>query len=1037
MTVSDGDYIIPIKTTDGKVTALTVDTAVSDGDYVLAGRTTDGFIAPYQVGNASDGDYGIAAKTTDGNVVMVTPETGCSCPRPQVGQTVAYIYVGAPLPNPIPPGETHEAMPLDDVQAWMDANNYDFYMVYIQGNHTLNTELQGRNTTTISGISTEDVMPEINMNPPVVGTYYFLNAFTCCQNVHIIFGSIFRNSQIYRVGNSSETTSFCGCKLSVIPTQTNTVGAGFSVLMFMDGKMYESEVILDVDFTGDNGTAGTDDLSDGGVGGNGGGYGFFGMVFQLIWDDLELHDTTVSGTIDMIGGNGGNGGRGGRGGSCGNGGQGQNTNLRLDFSRPVRTTIDIDINIQSGDGGNGGENLAAGGRCHAGDGGSGGSMVIYHDLNYGQFASAAQDANVDISTIARAGDGGFGGDGSDGVFGTGVSFAHNGGFGGNGGAGGNVSAMSVTTVSTNDSIINYENTLHLGRGGKGGDGGTGSAGGGDGGFAGDGGNASTLDDIGLFINNTYRSTITNTLDIYPPNDGGGDGGNGGGIQTANSNDFPDGGGRGGSGIVSTGDHIELKNVDTKECDITWNVELHPASSWSGNGGDVGASPLKPGNRGGGDAGDVSLTVNIETPAAMQSETLSYDITIPTIAAGNGGAGYTTSVSNGGDGGSITLLRNTTVAGGGNAPMRSVVLNGAYSQGTLIAGSGGNAQNPGLDGTVTDTLVESPELGTPMRDWLLLDVTNNGFIQQSLSNSIGSAVYIDADSGDNNNNGTGFGDAIKDFSTYNFYFHMPVNIHVRGDVPMDLTLPDVDNVDTSDFFIDGVTGGICSQSSSNGYNKYYNFVDMNMDANNFTHRSFKSFLRCTEVGIIDDAQSVEDCDCNQVRYVTDVKNVRMRTYLGYVFQCENVDGITMKAGVVATGNRILINDCTNVINCDITGTYHLCADVRDSISRNEYGRGFWRIGYGLNLQAIDNSGNAFDLCDELDECSAEGPSSHGYANSSQLTLCTADSCGGDGFNSSSFIDQCDSTNNTGCGYKICSFITNSTESGNGGTSCDIV
>ena len=88
---------------------------------------------------------------------------------PEPTGNIAYLYVGAELPNPIPDGQTHVAVELDEVQAWLDANTgFDSYQVYIEGEHTLTVPIVGveYKKLFINGIGKTEEVELPNMSKP-------------------------------------------------------------------------------------------------------------------------------------------------------------------------------------------------------------------------------------------------------------------------------------------------------------------------------------------------------------------------------------------------------------------------------------------------------------------------------------------------------------------------------------------------------------------------------------------------------------------------------------------------------------------------------------------------------------------------------------------------------------------------------------------------------------------------------------------------------------------------------------------------------
>jgi len=485
-----------------------------------------------------------------------------------------------------------------------------------------------------------------------------------------------------------------------------------------------------VAFGGRGGAGGNSTLSSGGAGGIGGDGGWIQADFDAYGGNVA--GLTISGSMDLRGGDGGNGGAGGgSGGVGGQGGQGGGGGAiyvyNIDTTSRGDITISSSIDASGGMGGKGGD-AADENAGNGGAGGAGGEVYVFFAASG---ASGGGGVTISGPMTLKGGSGGAGGNAGTG--------SGDGGAGGDGGDGGYVhlgiydSTIAHLTFSGNIAGAGGQGgaggNSTLGNGGKGGNGGDGAtfeAGEGSGntigdisisgnldlsgGLGGGGGNANaTLGRNGgaggwggaggYLTSELYDSTLGNITISGSVNLAGADGGSGG---SGGPGSYHAGaGGEGGAGgtleIYATGSNL------TGEVSISGSV-----MAYGGAGGDGGSSLNGAGYSGGpgGDGGTVEVSVSYGSglPGGI---TISGPIDLSGGRGGSGGTAFAVGKPGGhggagGDGGTLTISAyyiqtpgDVTVSGG----VTAFGGDGGYGGDAGYGGSAGSGGNGGAGGEV--------------------------------------------------------------------------------------------------------------------------------------------------------------------------------------------------------------------------------------------------------------------------------------------------------------------------------------------------
>ena len=244
MTISDGDRIYPVRTSDGSVSALgPISSPSTAGDRFILQTTSDGFTVPVRVSKLDiDGDRGVAVRFSDGKIGIVKfgevvydffmwgrnlyYEGGLPWPYQAYWNPVPLLpaedyFIGADIAEMVFAKENSSAVLLKNGEFWVTGNEYPGAYPY-KYTH-FNTEAAGRFggkaiksllPTTTHFVIDEDgalrrdngqVVSEI-LDPDDVAMAYYNNRTTCFLKKDNVWSSVVFD-QVYPIDRSNYTVN--------------------------------------------------------------------------------------------------------------------------------------------------------------------------------------------------------------------------------------------------------------------------------------------------------------------------------------------------------------------------------------------------------------------------------------------------------------------------------------------------------------------------------------------------------------------------------------------------------------------------------------------------------------------------------------------------------------------------------------------------------------------------------------------------------------------------------------------------------------
>lgn len=538
--------------------------------------------ATWQSTTPANENYSLA--TTPNQDYIFTTADGWNAGTPQ--PKLAYIYVNAPLPDPIPTGETHVELDINDVKEWIGDNaDFDGYYVDIQGDNNLDFDGSGDLLVIDAEIKwygsngANIIVQNDNIG---IGTYQFSaydSSVFCFYNkvtftreeVSSSIDGFYYSDMQFGISADNFKTSFCQCKInldidvSVDRSSFDTFYSGSVVKIDGVSTMVGCRINCNVSLRATDGFYSGTSRYDGQA-----------SVFALFSDSasqsMVFDACKINQDLLLLGGDGIEGEAGVTARNMGT----EGGEVSYGVGGIISThngSSSTQVIISSGDGGNG-----AGGQGSSvvgGDGGDGGAITCATSI------PLSDSANI-VCNIGIAGSGG-----------TGLSRETTGTFitGGNGGASGS-SYADVSILSLSKAVIEVNGSNNF----AGGTGGTGvttsSTGIAIGGFGGEGGDVNVLIDA---IDNGASDDVEIELNVnILKASNGGNGGSGSGGDDARGGDGGNGGDINYTRTIEVVDKYEL--VDSVE-----------VIGDAGSGGAGGSGAQSPGSSGSDGTRTVSQT----------------------------------------------------------------------------------------------------------------------------------------------------------------------------------------------------------------------------------------------------------------------------------------------------------------------------------------------------------------------------------------------------------------------------------------------